>query len=81
MVHGKGGDYRIALMDLQSHSLKVLTQGRLDESPGFAPNGSMILYTRKEGGVDRLAAVSIDGKTHQALNIQAGQVREPAWSP
>ncbi|SMF96806.1 TolB protein [Methylomagnum ishizawai] len=81
MVHGKGGDYRIALMDLRGHTLKVLTQGRFDESPGFAPNGSMILYTHKEGGVDRLAAVSLDGKNHQALNVQGGQVREPAWSP
>jgi TolB protein len=81
MVHGNGGDYRIAVMDLASRSLKVLTQGRLDESPGFAPNGSMILYTHKDGGVDQLAAVSIDGKVHQSLRVQGGQVREPAWSP
>ena len=81
MVHGNGGDYRIALMDLQSHAMRVLTRGRLDESPGFAPNGSMILYTHKDGGVDRLAAVSLDGKNHQALSVQGGQVREPAWSP
>jgi TolB protein len=81
MVHGNGGDYRIALMDLHSRSLRVLTRGRLDESPGFAPNGSMILYARKEGGADRLAAVSLDGKVHQALSIEGGQAREPAWSP
>lgn len=81
MVHGNGGDYRIAVMDLSSRALRVLTQGPLDESPGFAPNGSMILYTQKSGGVDQLAAVSIDGKVHQSLRIQGGQVREPAWSP
>lgn len=81
MVHGNGGDYRIAAMDLQTRALRVLTQGRLDESPGFAPNGSMILYAAKSGGAARLAAVSIDGKVHQYLPIEGGQVREPAWSP
>lgn len=81
MVHGSGGDYRIAVMDLQTRALKILTKGRFDESPGFAPNGSMILYTHKDGGVDRLAAVSLDGKSHQALKVEGGQVRSPAWSP
>ncbi|CAL1241859.1 Tol-Pal system beta propeller repeat protein TolB [Candidatus Methylocalor cossyra] len=81
MVHGNGGDYRIAVMDLGSRALRVLTDGPLDESPGFAPNGSMILYTQKSGGVDQLAAVSVDGKVRQTLRFQGGQVREPAWSP
>jgi TolB protein len=81
MVHGNGGDYRIAVMDLQTRALRVLTNGRLDESPGFAPNGSMILYAAKSGGVGQLAAVSIDGRVQQSLRIDAGQVREPAWSP
>lgn len=81
MVHGNGGDYRIAVMDMASKSLRVLTKGPLDESPGFAPNGSMILYTHKQGGVDQLAAVSLDGKVHQNLKVQGKEVREPAWSP
>jgi len=81
MVHGNGGDYRIAVMDLQTKALRVLTKGRLDESPGFAPNGSMILYAAKSGGAGQLAAVSVDGKVQQSLRIDSGQVREPAWSP
>lgn len=81
MVHGNGGDYRIAVLDLASRALRVLTEGRLDESPGFSPNGAMLLYTRKDGGADQLAAVSLDGKVHQTLRVQGGQVREPAWSP
>jgi TolB protein len=81
MVHGNGGDYRIAVMDLQTRTLRVLTPGRLDESPGFAPNGSMILYAAKSGGAAQLAAVSIDGKVRQNLRVEGGQVREPAWSP
>jgi TolB protein len=81
MVHGNRGDYRIAVMDLASRALRVLTRGRLDESPGFAPNGSMILYSTKAGGSSQLAAVSVDGRMQQSLRIAGGQVRQPAWSP
>jgi len=81
MVHGVGGDYRIAVMDLASQQLRVLTPGSLDESPGFAPNGSLVLYASHSGGAARLFAVSIDGKARQSLRIEGGEVREPAWSP
>lgn len=81
MVHGVGGSYRIALLDLASKQLRVLTPGNLDESPGFAPNGSMILYASRTGGVAQLSAVSIDGKVRQSLRFEGGEVREPAWSP
>ncbi|MGI9211082.1 MAG: Tol-Pal system beta propeller repeat protein TolB [Methylococcaceae bacterium] len=81
MVHGNGGDYRIALMDLQTRAVRILSKGRLDESPGFAPNGSMILYASHSGGSAQLDAVSVDGKVHQSLKIDGGQVKEPAWSP
>ncbi len=81
MVHGSGSNYRIAVLDLKTRALAVLTPGPLDESPGFAPNGSMILYASRSGGAGQLAAVSIDGKVHQSLRTDSGEVREPAWSP
>lgn len=81
MVHRTNGDYRIAVLDRDTRLLTVLTRGRLDESPSFAPNGSMILYAAKSGGVDVLEAVSVDGGFRQQLQLDQGQVREPAWSP
>lgn len=81
MVHGNGNDYRIGLMDMATRSINVLTAGPNDESPTFAPNGSMILYASKKGGTGFLSAVSIDGKMQQKLVFNSGQVREPAWSP
>lgn len=81
MVHGNNGVYRIALLDLGSGYLNILTESRLDESPSFAPNGSMIIYatTGVRGSV--LAAVSSDGSIQQRLAVQDGEVREPAWGP
>ena len=73
--------YRIALLDLSSGYSSVLTNSRLDESPSFAPNGSMIIYATTTRYGTELAAVSADGKVHQRLALQVGEVREPAWGP
>ncbi len=81
MVHGNGNDYRIAVMDMATRSLNVLTGGRADESPSFAPNGAMILYASKKGRTGFLSAVSLDGKMQQKLVFNSGEVREPSWAP
>lgn len=81
MVHRVKGQYRIAILDLKTGFIRVLTNGALDESPSFAPNGSMILYSTKDGLKSILSAVSSDGKVRQKFSLQGGEVREPAWSP
>ncbi len=81
LVHAVAGSYRIAMLNLANSTINVLTDARLDESPSFAPNGGMIIYatTGVRGG--QLAAVSTDGRIHQRLGLQQGDVREPAWGP
>ncbi len=81
LLHGTQGNFRIAVLELESQDLRVLSDSRLDESPSFAPNGSMILYATVKGAGTILAAVSVDGRVRQQLAIAKGGVREPAWSP
>ncbi|MCU7853018.1 MAG: Tol-Pal system beta propeller repeat protein TolB [Candidatus Thiodiazotropha sp. (ex Monitilora ramsayi)] len=81
LVTLEDGSYRIAVQDLDSGIMQVLSQGSLDESPSFAPNGSMIIYASKAGYRGVLAAVSVDGRVRQRLALQEGDVREPVWSP
>ncbi len=81
LVTSDDGNFRIAVQDLASGVMQVLSQGSLDESPSFAPNGSMIIYASKSGYRGVLAAVSVDGRVRQKLALQEGDVREPVWSP
>lgn len=81
LVHGNKGTFRIAVLDLDNNALRVLTNTTLDESPSFAPNGSMLLYATSDAGGATLAGVSTDGRVRQELATQQGDVREPAWSP
>ncbi len=81
LVTREDGNYRIAVQDLESGIMQVLSRGNLDESPSFAPNSSMIIYATKAGHRGVLAAVSVDGRVRQRLALQEGDVREPIWSP
>jgi len=81
MVTGEKGIYRIGILDLRSGYFDILTRARLDESPSFAPNDHMIIYTTTGARGTALAAVSADGQVHQRLVLQDGEVREPAWGP
>ena len=81
VVHDDRGNHRIALVDPDTGLTQVLSNGSLDESPSFAPNGALIIYATQEGGRGVLASVSTDGRIRQQIASVAGQVREPVWSP
>jgi len=80
-IRNDGGRFGVAMQDLASGQVQLLSEGSLDESPSFAPNGRMILYATKKGSRGSLAAVSFDGKVRQSLSEARGDVREPAWGP
>jgi TolB protein len=75
------GGYRIGVQDLTNGTLQVLSKGRLEESPSFAPNGAMLIFAGRERGQGVLQTVSVDGQTSARLDADAGEVREPVWGP
>jgi TolB protein len=81
MVHQDDQGYRIAIMNLATGNLDVVSKVPLDESPSFAPNGDMLIYgTRLGAQGGALAEVAVGTDAHVRL-IQPGDVQEPAWSP
>lgn len=81
MVRQVDGDFRIALMSASSRKSSIISNGRFDEAPTIAPNGSMVLYATKREGRSMLAVSSANGKAQQTLSADnGGDVREPAWS-
>jgi TolB protein len=75
------GSYRIAIQDLASGNITVLSKGRQEESPSFAPNGAMLIFAGKQGAQGVLQTVSVDGQIAARLDADAGEVREPVWGP
>jgi TolB protein len=80
-IRQEQGRFRVALQDLASGQVQILSDGSKDESPSFAPNGRLILYATSINGKGMLAAVSADGRVKQRLSETNGDVREPAWGP
>ena len=81
MVYGERGEYKIAQLDRENGALIVLTDGILDESPSFSPNGKMVLYASTSGDNGVLYVVSVDGRSRHRLSDQSGDIREPVWGP
>lgn len=81
VVNGNDRRYQIGIFSPGQGGLTILSKARMNESPSFAPNGSMIIYTTIGPNGSELAAVSTDGRVHQRLALQDGEVREPAWGP
>ena len=81
MVHLDRGNYRIAVLDIKRKDLLVLSVGRQDESPSFAPNSDTLIYATRQGLDGVLETVTADGLIRQRLASGEGDVREPVWSP
>ena len=80
-IHEEDGNFRIAVQSLESRITRVLTDGSLDESPSFAPNGQLILYATKDEGADVLGVVAVDGDYSYRISVSGEDVRAPAWGP
>ncbi len=80
LINGSEQGFRIAVLDLRSGHLDILSQAGMDEdeSPSFAPNGSLVVYASGTF----LQVASVDGRVRQRIAVSgSAQIREPAWSP
>ncbi len=80
-IHRLDKHFNVAVMEMSTGAVQILSEGRLDESPSFSPDGGMIIYATEDRYRGILATVSVDGSVKQRLAMQKGDIREPAWAP
>jgi TolB protein len=75
--------FRLMLQDLGDGTVTPLSDTQEDESPSFAPNGRLLVYTTRVQGIDVLMTTTLDGKIKtRLLSLNRGaDMREPAWGP
>lgn len=76
-----GGAFKLQVMDLVSGAVTQLTDTSADESPSFAPNSRLIVYSTQQQGRETLMTTTIDGKIKTKLAGASGDIREPDWGP
>lgn len=81
----QGGSFYIGVMKSDGSGERLLTQSWLDESPSWAPNGRVIVFSRGSkayGGANRSRLYSIDitGQNLRELPTPMDG-SDPAWSP
>jgi TolB protein len=81
MHKGVENRYRIALQNLASGKIRVLTTAVDDESPSFSPGGNMVIYCTRGEKYISLGQVSTDGRIQWKLPVRGGRVLAPAWGP
>ena len=76
-----GGAFKLHVMDLSSGAVNAIADTTADESPSFAPNGRLIVYSTQQQGREALMTTTLDGKIKARLAGQGGDIREPDWGP
>ena len=72
--------YRIAVKDMHTQEMQLVTNGPLDESPSFSPNGDMILFAAKGDKKMVLKTVGRNGLAETRIMVD-GDYRQPSWAP
>jgi TolB protein len=75
------GAFRLQLMDLSTGSVTALTDTTDDESPSFAPNSRLIIYSTRDARGEALMTTTVDGRVKTRLAAVQGEIREPDWGP
>ena len=80
LIHRVGKNYRLALLNIATRDLTIMTQNKSDESPYFSPNGGMIIFATNRDNKGILSIISLHNNQIVELTQKDGVIREPSWS-
>ena len=76
-----GNTFHIGVMRPDGSDERLLTSSYLDDSPTWAPNGRVLMFSRETpGGPSRLWTVDVTGRILRPAPYP-GSGSDPAWSP
>ena len=77
----QGGYFHIGVMRPDGSDERLLTRSTLDEAPAWAPNGRVIVFSRKNYGADRMRLFSIDVTGYNERELPTPlDASDPDWS-
>lgn len=77
----RGGNFHISVIRPDGSGERELTNSWQDESPSWAPNGRVVLFTRTaRNGVSSLRSVDLTGRNDRAIPTP-GAASDPSWGP
>jgi len=78
----QSGGFHIGVMHTDGSAARILTNGWDDESPTWAPNGRVLMFSRGSQGMRGSSIWSIDitGRNERRVPTP-GDASDPAWSP
>lgn len=74
-----GGQFVVGTVNTQTGRFNGVSQGFVDETPRFSPNGKMLIFTSVQNNKAVLKMVNVDGSGENVLSAN-GQIRDPDWS-
>ncbi|WP_218110555.1 Tol-Pal system beta propeller repeat protein TolB [Ostreibacterium oceani] len=79
LARNNGGRFVVGTMGVNGGAFAGVSQGFIDETPRFSPNGQMLIFTSVENNRSVLKIVNVDGSGTNTLS-SSGQIRDPDWS-
>ena len=76
----RGGMFSIGVMRPDGSDERLITRSSLDESPTWAPNGRVIMFSRESGGRRRLFTIDVSGYNERQVSTPT-DASDPDWSP
>lgn len=81
MLHRTDYGFNIAVQNMDTKAVEILTNSGHIQNPSVAPNGKMVLFSFGQNGNKVLKILPLSGLGSYKLKIKGRDILKPAWGP